>query len=81
MMINSGAKVQQFRLQKNSRTIENHDFGPVRRKQLDEMCMEFQICMKFPSYIKRTTAPFRTQDTLSNHNPLIRKLNQILNKL
>ena len=71
MMINSGAKVQQFSSQEKSRTLENHDFGPLRRKILDKMCMKFRICMKFLSFIKRTTAPFRTQDALSNRNPLM----------
>ena len=71
MMINRCAKIQQFSSQQKSRTLENHDFGPLRRKKLDQMCMKFRICMKFLSFIKRTTAPFRTQDALSNHNPLV----------
>ena len=71
MMIYSCAKVQQFSSQKKYRTLGNHDFDPLRRKKLDKMCMKFRICMKFLSFIKRTTAPFRTQDALSNHNPLM----------
>ena len=50
------------------------DFGlpQATKGNYIRVCMKFWICMKCSSFIKRIMPSFRTQDTISNHSPLIR---------